>query len=303
MITLSIENRLVKVDSWDEIESLPGFARDINPVEQKLDSIIGRYVFKDMIRCGLSDCHTPHARGYIVVTKDGCKTNIGKDCGKTYFGVDFETLSKKLDRDITESENRERLWSFSFRIDDLEKKIRELRSCENGADWVYKLTRPLIDRSKGCPEEVVRRISSMVKTRNNALSVQRQATKREIEELEVIQNRKLSGDYVIDEQVAEILGIEALYPENDLREILVINLEDNIKRFKEENIAKLTYNELKAWVKWVDSVNGALDKASIAMQSGRILLNIENLEPFYKVLNTHGDKKKFRDYLRRLNPN
>lgn len=212
MITLNTNKGLIRIEVWDEIESRLGFVKNLNPAEHKLDSIIGRYIFKDKIRCGLSNCHTPHAKGYIVATKDGHETNIGKDCGKTYFGVDFETLSRKFDRDITEAENREKLWSFSFQLEELENKINQLRESNKGADWVHKNSRPLVIPNKGCPEEVVRRISSMIKARINVLSTQREATAQEIERLETLENRKLQRPYYVDEPIAEIAGNSSALP-------------------------------------------------------------------------------------------
>jgi hypothetical protein len=100
MITLNSERELISVEAWADIEARPGFVKDLNPAEHTLHAIIGRYLFKNRIQCGLSDCRTPHGKGYIVVTKDGGETNIGKDCGRTYFGVDFEQLARKFDRDL-----------------------------------------------------------------------------------------------------------------------------------------------------------------------------------------------------------
>src|SRR5690606_4074151 len=154
----------------------PGFVKNLDPKDKVLDSIIGRYIFKNKIRCGLSNCHTPHAKGYIATTKDGHETNIGKDCGKKYFGVDFETLSRKFNRDIIELENREKLWSFSFQIEELEGKVNKIRNGSEGADWLYKQIQPLIFRNKGCPDDVVSRLLNMVKTRNNILTTQRMAS-------------------------------------------------------------------------------------------------------------------------------
>lgn len=114
MITLNSEQGLTSIENWEDIELRPGFVKDLNPSDHQLDSIIGRYMFKDKIRCGLSNCHTLHEKGYIVTTKGGMSTNMGKDCGKKYFGVDFETMSKKFDRDITAAENRSRLCSFGL---------------------------------------------------------------------------------------------------------------------------------------------------------------------------------------------
>jgi len=300
VITLNTDKGLIKVESWDDIRSRPGFAIDLNPAEHALQSIIGRYIFKDKIRCGLSNCHTPHAKGYIVVTKDGQETNIGKDCGKTYFGVDFETLSRKFDRDITEKENREKLWSFSFQLEELRARITELRGAERGADWVYRNTRPLVFQNKGCPDEVVGRVASMIKTRQGVLSTQREATAQEIANLEAIQRRTLPKPYYFDEPIAEIAGIEALYPESDLRALLVLDLEENIKSFEEKNIDTLDYEALRHWVKWGGSIEKTIDQANQVVSRGRVLLNPANLQPLMQILITQADVTMFRAYLKEL---
>jgi hypothetical protein len=300
LITLNSEKGLIHVENWDEIESRPGFEKNLNPVDHELESIIGRYLFKHKIKCGLSNCHTPHAKGYIVVTKDGRETNIGKDCGKTYFGVDFETLSKKFERDITESENRERLWSFSFKLEELERRITELRKTDRGADWVHKNIRPLITLNAGCPEVVVRRIASMIKTRSDILSIEREATQAEIENREALENRRLPRPYYIDEPIAEIEGIEALYPENDLRTLLVLELEVKMKEFQEKDIDTLTYQELGYWVKWANSVDSTIEQAIQAVTYGRNLLDTTNLEPFFRILPRQTESNSFRAYLKKL---
>lgn len=300
MITLNTEKGLVNVEDWDEIRSRPGFSINLNPGQHMLESIIGRYIFKDKIRCGLSNCHTPHAKGYIVVTKDGQETNIGKDCGKTYFGVDFETLSRKLDRDITEKENRDKLWSFSFQLEELKKSISQLRESERGADWVHRNTRPLISLNKGCPDEIVRRISSMIKMRQGILSIQREANTQEIDNLEAIQGRKLQRPYYLDEPIAEIAGVEALYPENNLRDLLILELEENLKSFEEKDIDALNFEALSYWVKWIGSIEKTMEKANHVVCRGRVLLEPNNLHPFYKVLTASQDISMFRTYLKGL---
>lgn len=296
MITLSSERGLIRVESWSEIEGRPGFKKDLNPTEHKLDSIIGRYVFAETIKCGLSNCHKPHAKGYIVVTKDGHETNIGKDCGKTYFGVDFETLTKRFDRDITQAENRERLWNFTFKIEELELRISNLRKEAKGADWVHRNIRPLVTPNTGCPETVVRQLARMVKNRSSVLSIQREATQSEIEDQEAIENRSIQRPYYVDQPIASINGIEAIYPENDLRALLALHVELKLKEFQGVQIDALTYGELRNWVKWVDSVDPTLEQVVASIEWGRKLLNSENLSPLLKI--TRGTEATlFRSYI------
>jgi hypothetical protein len=300
MITINTEKGLVKVESWEDVESLPGFVKNLNPTNQKLDAIIGRYIFKEKINCGLSNCHTPHAKGFIVKTIDGASTNIGKDCGKTYFGVDFETLSNKFDRDITESENRDKLWSFSFKIDEIQDAIHNLRCSEYGANWIYKKSRYLVTLGADCPNEIVKQILSMGKNRSSGLFKPREATDFEIEALSNSQNRQISKPHFIEEKIADISGLDALYPENDLKNILVIDLEENFKTFISKDIDQLSFEDLKYWSKWIGTVETSLQKANDSIQAGRNLLTQSNLKPFLTLLTKNEDKLIFRRFLEGL---
>jgi hypothetical protein len=300
MITINTEKGLVKVESWEDVESLPGFVKNLNPTNQKLDAIIGRYIFKEKINCGLSNCHTPHAKGFIVKTIDGASTNIGKDCGKTYFGVDFETLSNKFDRDITESENRDKLWSFSFKIDEIQETIKNLRRSDYGADWIHKKLRYLVTPSADCPNEIVKQISSMAKNRSNSLFKPREATDFEIEALSNSQNRQISKPHFIEEKIADISSLDALYPENDLKNILILDLEENMKTFISKDINQLSFEDLRYWSKWISTVEINLQKAIDSIQAGRSLLTESNLKPFLALLTKNEDKLTFRRYLKEL---
>lgn len=49
------------------------------------------------IKCGISDCGSPHWHGYIITTSDGLETNIGKDCGAKHFKADFASEKRRHD--------------------------------------------------------------------------------------------------------------------------------------------------------------------------------------------------------------
>lgn len=299
MIEIKRDKELLRVEGIDEVRSRPGFNPNLDPTKHELGAIIGRYIEPEKVICGLSNCHQPHARGYIVSTKDGQETNIGKDCGKTHFGVDFVDLSRQFDRDITEKENRDRLWSFSFQIDTLKERIHELRSCEHGADWVHNKTRYLVMPNKGLTE-VVRVIGNMIRMRESTLQVDRQATEEEIARIEVAQGRKPQRPHYISEDVAEIVGIEAMYPENDVRELLVKNLESRIKDFEEQNIDALCYTALISWVKWTQTVEKTMNRATEAVGYGTRLLDPANLAPFEKIIRNKQEVSIFRKFLKSL---
>lgn len=300
MITLSGERGLVEVQSWDEVLQLPGFRGDLDPKEHALDSIIGRYMFKDPIRCGLSNCHTPHTKGYIVATKAGLATNIGKDCGKSIFGVDFEAASRKFDRDVREKENRDRLTSFSFSIEEVEGTINSIRKQEKGGDWVYKNLQPLAHANRGVPDEVVRKLREMAKSGNFKLTLEREASEDEIAQEQARTGRAIRRPHIVSETVAEIAGVEALRSQYDIRALLVDDLGANLRRFQECGIDTMTPVQLRDWCKWLDGIERTLELAEAAVRYGRQLLSAGNLKPLESLIQKREDKSAFCKFLRSL---
>lgn len=299
MITLNSERGLVQIESWSDIESRPGFVTNLDPTAHKLQSVIGRYIFSEKIRCGLSNCHTPHAKGYIVVTEDGHETNIGKDCGKTYFGIDFEKMSKQFDIDLKDFQNREALATFAFHLDELVTRVESLRSGERGADWCHRAMRPLLTIGGGCPDAVVRKLATMVRSRNPEVTIERRATEREIEEIEVSTGRRVPRPHYVSESTGRISGIEALYPENDLRQLLVIDLEQRIEEFRKLSIHELTHTQLRDWANWIATVESTLDRAKAAIENAKTLLTAASLDPLLQSL-LDEDYQRFRTFVRRF---
>lgn len=298
MIVLNSSKELVQVDEWSSILCRPGFTQNLDPKAHTLSAIIGSYVFKDRIHCGLSNCHTPHNKGYIAVTTDGRETNMGAICGKSYFGVDFETLSRKFDEDIQEKRDRDSLWAFSFKLDEFKQRIDDLRSHKMGADWAYKALLPLAEGTRDL-SEVSRKIGAMLRTGTSDLTKEREATEREIETLEMAQGKSLRRPHVIEDTVATIAGMEALYKENNLKTLLVMELEVHIQNFETINIDVMSRAELRKFAKWAGSTDSTFDRAVDSLGSARRFLTVQNLEPFTQVVSEEGGAA-FAKFLRKL---
>ena len=300
MIVLNSQREIIRVENWSDITERVGFSGDLDPAKHTLDSIIGRYAFAEKVPCGLSNCHTPHNRGYIVVTKEGRETNIGKDCGKTYFGVDFQTLSNKFDRDITEKENREKLWAFFFRMDEVTAQVNAMRSEERGADWVFKQGEAL-QNIRNVPSKVVRRIAVMVKARDPRITHEREATEAEVAQLEAAQGRRLKRPHYITELLGELLGLEVFYPENNLRTLLIENVSAELKALADTNIDALSYEKLSKWSRWLGSLDANLDRAAQAVRTGRALLTRANLQPLSEAVELNSEEHEtYLKHLRQL---
>lgn len=80
----------------------------------------------------------------------------------------------------------------------------------------------------------------------------------------------------------------------------MLDLETNLREFKDKDIDSLTYDELRRWAKWADSFENTLERATNAVALDGILLAQSNLEPFSRVLVKREDNSLFRAYLRGL---
>ncbi|WP_165856849.1 hypothetical protein [Marinobacter sp. JSM 1782161] len=299
MITLNTERGLIKVETWQEIEELPGFTKDIDPKEYELKEIIGRYIFKDYIKCGLSSCHTPHGKGYIVTTKTGPITNIGRNCGRNHFGVEFEELSKTLETEIRIKTYRDTIGSFLIFIDQHKEAVNKLRSGPFGADTVYRKANLLLKNTSGCPEEAVKILSRMVRSRNTDITKDRIASKQEVEDLEAIQGKSLPRPYYIEEKVGYLSGLPFLYKENDLRERLIIDLEEGFKAIEELNLDDASDSELKHWSGWSSEVERKIKESEEILKYGVALLEKANLMKLEKALSDDKSKSEYREFVRK----
>ncbi len=195
----------------------------------------------------------------------GRETNIGKDCGKTYFGVDFEILSGQFERDLAASQNREALASFAFNLDELEARIGALRQGIEGPIGSIGTRAHSLSAARGCSTELVRRVERMVRSRDPEVTIDRRATEDEIEQIEVRENRTLDRPHYVSGSIGRIAGLEALYAENDLKQLLVLDLETHIAEFRDVVITDLTHSELRRWGKWAATVESTLERAQASV--------------------------------------
>ena len=243
-------------------------------------------------------CNSPHDKGYIAQTQSGAVTNIGHICGKNYFGVDFTTFANQHNREVTAKSHRDLLSTFSLQIDDLENEISQLRNSEYGLNWVWKSSQALVNRGKGCPDEVVKAAQAMVKSRSTALRKERAANEDEIKAYALANNAKQLR--YVEETIANIAGMEVLFEENDLRKLVIDDVLEEVKLFKNLKIDNLIYSELSRWAKWVNSLDFIKEKIKNSMSAGLLLLTQTNLEPFAKIISKNEDSKEFSKFLKKL---
>lgn len=143
----------------------------------------------------------------------------------------------------------------------------------------------------------------MSKARSSTLTLSTEATEEEIQIIETSQSRQIQRPHIITKNIAEIAGLSVFYPENNLRETLVLDLEKQLSLFKSKSVDLMTYVELQAWVKYVDSIENKLEVAKRTIKAGMNLLNLENLKPFSALLIKTEDKKKFLSFISTITNN
>jgi hypothetical protein len=217
--------------------------------------------------------------------------------------VDFKQLSKVYDRSVTEFNNRLSVSAFVMRIPDLKESIEELRKSHKGADWINKTLGTLVHHNRGCPDIIVDTLIRMVRARDNTIETSRVATQQELEQIAIQQRKKvkeLPKPQYVQDQIGVLEGLSALYPENNLRDIIVIALEQQIDELEKIDIDSADYNTVKYWAKWCSDFEQSFDHAQDIVQEGRKLLSHANLELLLPLATDLQDAKTYRSFIKQV---
>lgn len=299
MITLNTDHELKTIETWQEIIEMPGFTTQVDPKTITLKEIIGSYKFSDRVRCGLATCRQPHGSGFLVTTNNGLITNIGQVCGKQNFLVTFETMRKRYEHDTENKRRREAILDGQFKISGWRQQISDLRSGEVGVDWAHKATRPLILPSKAISQKVRQVLLECVRNRDGSLFTDRKATKAERDIAEAVGD-KPTGPMFIREKIGEIKGIRALFPEHDLRRLLVDELEPLINELETSNPDTMPYRALGTLSKRIANIDSAIDSAREAFRLHQTLLTSPNLEQLLQLIDVQEERAAFSAYIKTL---
>jgi len=91
--------------TWEELYALPGFARPVRKELMMKGKLLWDYEMDPktgMRPCGIEQCHTDHRHGYVVALPGGLLSHIGKDCGRTKFGVEWARMRSTFTREKRE---------------------------------------------------------------------------------------------------------------------------------------------------------------------------------------------------------
>lgn len=305
MITLNSERGLVRIASWDDIESVPGFTADIDPKTVKLKEIIGSYTFDALIPCGLSTCHQPHGNGFLVAAADGRVTNIGRICGKRHFSVEFTQMSRVFLAAVRAQHNREFLGELRNRLPTIATEVTTIKTEQHGAAWINTRVNQLTGKSTALPTPIINAVRQAVRRGDGTLIIERAATKQEREErsaavdVKGLEHLRRNVPFVIEESVGQLDGFSALTPGNGLREILGA-IEPLLAALSEADIGNLPDKQLRALSKVGGELDVNLERLRSIVAAGRRLLTRQNIQQLARFPTNRNETQLFSLFLREL---
>lgn len=303
MITLNTEKGLVRIESWDDIVSRPGFLATVDPKTVKLKEIIGSYSFDTFIQCGLSTCHQPHGTGFLVVTDSGNETNIGRICGKRHFSVEFSQMSRIFLGRVRAQQNRELLWQLKSRLYAIASEVAALRTEPLGAAWIHPRISRLTGASVGLPQPIINAIREAIR-RDGTLMRERAATQEERErqaaatQITGLERRERILAFVA-ERVGQLEGFAALTPGNSLRDALGA-IEPFLSALEAADIDSLADKDLRELAKEGGALDSNLERLRTLVAAGRRLLTRANLQQLAQFVSLRSDSQSFERFLREL---
>lgn len=107
----------------------------------------------------------------------------------------------------------------------------------------------------------------------------------------------------IREKVGEIKGISALFPEHDLRRLLVDELEPLLKELETANPDIMSHRALGNLSKRLATVDADIERAREALGLHQILLTSTNLEQLLSLIDAKEERVAFSAYLKTLPKN
>jgi hypothetical protein len=293
VLNLDPDQPLVRVESAQDIISLPGFEPRIDPKTDghRLHAVIGAYHLDEEVHCGLP-CNQPHRRGYVVRTDKGAVIMLGKDCGNRHFGVDFRVMQSQYVRLVADKTRRETIERGIAQLPLLRERVQAIRDA--GATRLFQLCSAI---HRETPPSVATALRDMLSTGRTVLVVQRAPTAEERDLYQAQHGAAPGPGYTVGVEVGRIEGLAALTPELDLRRLLTNGIEETMRQLERANLDAISTPARNRLAKAVNQIEDQFSRIDAAMAELRRLFTRQNLEPFVHAAHTPQDRRQFRSFL------
>lgn len=272
-----VEPAIPAITCWDDIYNRAKYADDIDSTKTQLLDVIAPYRGLQPARpCGLTNCHTPHNNGYLIVTADGRETNIGDDCGKKHF-PEFAAQTRKINRILREQRLRNIVIEAQARIPEVQVEIADLRTGVYGAEWVTRCLANLKRVVAGVDGQLWLDLKRRANNGDATVEEVRQRSKDEIQELVAAGLGRPDELRFETKPVGRIGGLDLLSNRLDLHKNLVKGAEKSVAGIKAFDAKRTGGKTLQAASKQVGDLDAHLVLVREALAAARLFFTDANL--------------------------
>jgi hypothetical protein len=126
--------------SYEDMQARAAFIAPLDHQQHALKAVLTDYHFPKVAPCGLKGCRQPHNNGFLVITEDDVETNVGKVCGRTFFGDEvFSTVHADYQRRRQRADLIQRFRSLQAEADPIADRLKDVVFRQYGGKWVRKV--------------------------------------------------------------------------------------------------------------------------------------------------------------------
>lgn len=301
MIYLLEGDSFVEVDDWQKVCARPSYLENLVVKDRTLERIVGYYELPEKVKCGLSNCHKRHFKGYVVETDDSSETNIGHDCGSKYFDVQFETMSSEFLNALEIAKAKAFILDNKARVFEYWQKVNALAVGPKNVSWAIDLYRK-INSSDVIGLAAYRALREMQANGNGNVTTTRPPTAKEIE------LSKASGQPVpqaVEVIVGFISNIDFISPDNDLTELYENQLRGVVQALQNADPEKLSRTQMRPIVNGISALNTRIERVKEIIETAKVFFTQENLSQLIIQLEDNknissSDVKRYREFVESL---
>lgn len=289
---------------WDEVKSRKNFKDNISGKKEKLLKIIGAYQFREKIKCGLKECKSPHLRGYIVITENGTETNIGNCCGKKYFGVHFDNLSKNFSQHQKDYKGRQDIFNAQKNLPHLSSYLNKIIGNKDKLLKTHLLWEN-VTNANYVGSTIARKLRELCSKNSTLITISVENNDERKKDILSSFSNKSQKKYD-NLFVGNIKYIEAVAKKHDIKKTLN-EIESDIKEISECNELELHGAKLKKISKISNELNNKIKLFEQDVSLVKRFLKKENMVTMMLLLQSlpnsyeiEEEKKLFRKFLEKL---
>jgi hypothetical protein len=274
----SFDKRLIRFENIEEIRTRPAFRDEIAAASALPKEAVGVYRFpKDAPeQCGLSNCRTPHMKGFVVAMESGEETLVGCHCGAKKMGLAFQEVINRAQLADRMQRYRDTISAAVGRADEFDARLADLLERPRGAKWIGKR---IANCNATLPQEATYLIRRMAQRREFEVYDAVRMTDKEVavaRETGAIPKGQ-PGPYFRQEKAGTIAGLEIW--RIDLRALLIDDLQQGMAAVKSLDVASIrSEHTLRKHAQWVDDIPRKLSDAEQLIVAGQEFFESENLQ-------------------------